>query len=107
MAYIINFYEHESTGTHWIALYMNGNNIIYFDSFGIKHISKEINEIMGNKNFIRNIYRIQESDSILCGYFCIWFIDFMLKGKSLLDYTNLFCLSEYKKNDKIILKCFQ
>ena len=107
MAYIINFYEHESIGTHWIALYMNGNNIIYFDSFGIKHISKEINKIMGNKNFIRNIYRIQESDSIMCGYFCIWFIDFMLKGKNLLDYTNLFCLNEYKKNDKIILKYFQ
>ena len=62
---------------------------------------------MGNKNFIRNIYRIQESDSIMCGYFCIWFIDFMLKGKNLLDYTNLFCLNEYKKNDKIILKYFQ
>ena len=60
---------------------------------------------MGNKNIITNIYRIQAYDSIMCGYFCIGFVDFMLKGKSLLDYTNL--LSPNEKNDKIILKYFQ
>ena len=43
----------------------------------------------------------------MCGYFCIRFIEFMLKGKSLLEYTNLFSPSEYKNNDKIILKYFQ
>ena len=50
---------------------------------------------------------IQAYDSIMCGYFCIGFIDFMLKGKSLLKYINLFSPNEYKKNDKIILKYFQ
>ena len=40
----------------------------------------------------------------MCGYFCIGFIDFMLRGKSLLDYTNLLSLNDYKKNDKITLK---
>ena len=43
----------------------------------------------------------------MCGYFCIGLIDFMLKGKSLLGYTNLFSPNDYKKNDKIILKYFQ
>ena len=43
----------------------------------------------------------------MCGYFCIGFIDFILKSKSLLEYTNLFSTSKYKKNDKIILKYFQ
>ena len=43
----------------------------------------------------------------MCRYLCIRFIDFMLKGKSLLEYTNLFSSNEYKKNDKIILKYFQ
>ena len=43
----------------------------------------------------------------MCGYFCIRFIDFMLKGKSLLEYTNLFSPNEYKKNNKIILEYFQ
>ena len=50
---------------------------------------------------------MQECGSIMCEYFCIGFIDFMLKGKSLLEYTNLFSPNEYKKNDKVILKYFQ
>ena len=54
-----------------------------------------------------NIYRIQAYDSITCGYFCIRFIDFMLKGKSLIEYTKLFSPNNYEKNDKIILKYFQ
>ena len=50
---------------------------------------------------------MQAYDSIICGYFCIGFIDFMLKGKSLLVYTNLFSPNEYKQNDKTKLKYFQ
>ena len=86
---------------------MNAENVTYFDSFGVEHIPKEIRKFIRNKNIITNIYRIQAYDSIMCGYFCIGFIDFMLKGKSLLEYTNLFSPNEYKKNDKIILKYFQ
>ena len=59
------------------------------------------------KNIATNICRIQAYDSIMCRYFCIGFIDFMLKGKSLLEYTNLFSPDDYEKNDKIILKYFQ
>ena len=65
--YIINLDEYESIGTHWIALYVNGENVTYFDSFGVEHIPKEIKKIVGNKNIITNIYRIQEFDSIMCG----------------------------------------
>ena len=43
----------------------------------------------------------------MCGYVCIGFVDFILKGKSLLEYTNLFSPNDYKKNDKIISKYFQ
>ena len=43
----------------------------------------------------------------MSGYFCIGFIGFMLQGKSLLDYTNLFSPNKYEKNDKILLKYFQ
>ena len=86
---------------------MNGNNVIHFDSFGVEHVPKEIKKLIGNKNIITNIYRIQAYDSIMCGYVCIRFIDFMLKGKRLLDYTNLFSPNECEKNDKIILKYFQ
>ena len=60
----------------------------------------EIRKFIGNKNIIANIYRRQACDLILCGYFCIGFIDFMLKGKLFLEYTNLFSPNDYEKNDK-------
>ena len=88
-------------------MYVNIKNVTYFDSCGVEYIPKEIREFIGNKNITTNTYRIQAYDSIMCGYFCIKFIDFMLKGKSLLEYTNVFSPSEYKKNDKILLKYFQ
>ena len=86
----------------------NAKNVRYFDSFGVEHIPKGIRKFIGNKNVTTNIYRIQAYDSIMYGWiFCIGFIDFMLKGESLLQYTNLFSPNEYKKNDKVILKYFQ
>ena len=78
-------------------MHVNDDNVTYFDSFGVEHIAKEIIKIIGNKNVITNIYRIQAYDSIMCGYFCIGFIDFILKGKSLLEYTNLFSSNDYEK----------
>ena len=86
---------------------MNVETVTYFDSFGVENIPKELRKFIGNTNIITNIYRIQEYDSTMCGYFCIGSIDFMLKGKSLLEYTNLFSPNEDKKNHKTILKYFQ
>ena len=86
--YMINLDEYESIETYWIVLYINPKNVTYFVSFGVEHIPKDIRKFFGNKNIITNIYRIQAYDSIMCGYFCLGFIDFMLKGKSLLEYTN-------------------
>ena len=82
-AYIINLDEYSDIGTHWVALYVQNNNVTYFDSFGVEHIPKEIKAFINNKNIITNIFRIQAYDSIMCGYFCIGFIDFMLAGKTL------------------------
>ena len=84
----------------------NNNSVTYFDSFWVEHIPKEIKEFVKNKNIITNISRIQAYDSILCGYFCISFIDFMLAGKALTEYTNLFSTNNLKKNDIMILNYF-
>ena len=65
-------------GTHWIFLHISNDDTIYFDSFGVEHVPKEIKHFTGNKNTETNMYRIQTNDSIMCGYFCIGFIDFML-----------------------------
>ena len=88
--YVINLDESSDIGTHWIALYVNTKTVTYFDSFWVEHISKEIKNFITNKNIITNIFRIQAYDSVICGYFCIGFIDFMFKGNNLTDFTNLF-----------------
>ena len=80
---------------------------VYFDSFGVEHIPKEINKFIGNKKMKASIFRIQAHDSIMCGYFCIEFINYMLKGKTLLDYTNLFSPNDFKKNDRVIKRIFK
>ena len=96
-AYIINLDEYYDIGTHWVALYVQNNDVTYFDSFGVEHIPKEIKTFISNKNIKTNIFRIQAYDSIMCGYFCIRFIDFMLAGKTLTDFTNLFSQKTFKK----------
>ena len=90
---------------HWIDFYVNGNNIIYSDIFGIKYIPK--NKKIKKKHIKTNIYWVQAFDSIMCGYFCIEFIDFIFKDKSVLDYIDLFSPDDYDKNGKMVLKCFQ
>ena len=98
--------EYSDIGTHWVALWMNISNVTYFDCFGVEHIPKEIKTFDKNKNLRTNIFRIQTYDSIMCGYFCIGFINFMLKGKSLTEYTNLFSPTDFKENDDTILNDF-
>ena len=68
-AYVINLDEYKSIKTHWVALYMNGDSVTYFDSFRVEHIPKEIKKFVRNKNIMTNSYRIQPNDSIVCGYF--------------------------------------
>ena len=106
-AYIINLDEYTDIGTHWVALYVRNSDVTYFDSFGVEHIPKEIKAFIGRSlSVTTNIFRIQAFDSIMCGYFCIGFIDFILAGKTLTEYTNLFSPNNFKKNDSITLKYF-
>ena len=72
----------------------------------MEHITKEIKTFIKKKNIIINIFRIQEYNSIMCGYFCIVFIEFMLEGKTLTEFTNLFSPNNFEENDDIILKYF-
>ena len=87
-------------------MHVNNNDVTYFHSFGVEHIPKEIKELINNKNIKTNIFRIQACESVMYGYFCIGFIDFMFKGKTLTEYTNLFSPNYFEKNDDITLKYF-
>ena len=96
-AYVINLDEYSDIGTHWVALYVQNNDVTYFDSFGVERIPKEIRIFISNNNIKTNIFRIPAYDSIMCGYFCIGFIDFTLAAKTLIDFTNLFLPNNLKK----------
>ena len=69
--------EYSDTGTYSIALYAINNNVTYF---GVEGVPKETEKFISRSSITTNIYRIQPYDSIMCRYFCIEFIDFMLKA---------------------------
>ena len=96
-ACVINLDEYSDIGTYLIALYVLNNDVTYFHSFRVEHIPIEMEAFIGNKNIKRNIFRIQTYDSVMCGYFCIGFIDFTLAGKTLTDFANLFSPINLKK----------
>ena len=88
-------------------MHVINNNVAYFGNFRVEHIPKKIRKLIRDENIIKNIYRIQA----YIQFHNMWilsirFIDFMLKGKSLLDDTNSFSPNNYEKSDKIILKHF-
>ena len=99
---IQKYYQNEpDIGTYWVALYAGNNSITYFDSFGVEHVPKEIKTFIGRSlSITTNIFRIQAYDWVMCGYFCIGFIDFMLAGKN-------FLLMIFLKNDNMILSYFK
>ena len=88
-------------------MYSLNNNVTYFDNSGVEHISKEIKRFIDKSTVVTNIFRIQAYDSVMCGYFCIGFINFMLKAKNLTDFTNVFSPNNFKKNDVILLNYFK
>ena len=106
-AYVINLDEYAGVGTHWIALFCKKSESVYFDSFGVEYVPEEIKEIIGNKNIKANIFRVQSNNSIMCGCFCIRLIDFMLPGKTSVDFTSFFSPYDFEKNKSIIFEYFQ
>ena len=97
-AYVINLDEYADVDTYWIALYVKNNEVVYFDTFGVEHVPKEIKRFIGYKNTKTKVFRIQADNSIMCGYFCIEFIDFMFSNKTLTDFTSLCSPYDFKKN---------
>ena len=103
-AYVINLDDKKSKGKHWVSLFFDRNTAVYFDSFGIEYSLQEILSKSKDKSITHNLFIIQDDDSIMCRLYCTAFMEKILAGKTLLDYTNLFSRSDYKKNNKIIYK---
>ena len=105
--YVINLNDKKSKGTHWFSLFINKIKAIYFDSFGTEYIPQEALNKIKDKAITHKIFRIRHNESNMCRFYCITFIEYILAGKTLLDYTNLFSPNDCKKNGKIIYKYFK
>ena len=106
-AYVINLDDKNSKETHWVSWFVDKNLAVYLDSFGIEDIPQEVLNKIKGISITQNLFRIQDNESIMCGFHCIVFIEYKLAGKTLLDYTNLFSANHYKKNGKIIYNYFK
>ena len=86
---------------------MGRNLAVYFDSFAIEYIPQKVSIRIKDKSITHNIFRIQDNESIMCGFYCMVFIEYILTGKTLLGYIDVFCPNNCKNNDKIIYKHFK
>ena len=79
-AYVINLDKYTDVGTQWIGLFWNWIETVYLDSFGVENVLEEVKKLVGNKNIIAAVFWVQAKGSVMCGYFCVGFIDFMLEA---------------------------
>ena len=93
--YVINLDEYFDIGTDWIAFYASNDNATNFVIFGVENIPKKIKTFTNKSTILTTIFRIQAYDLTMCRYFCIEFVDFILTGKTLTDFTNLFSLNNF------------
>ena len=89
-AYVMNLDDKNSKGTHWISSFIDRNAAVYFVSFLIQYIPSEVLNKIIDKSITHKIFRIQGNESVMCGFYCIAFTEYMFAGKTLLDYTSLF-----------------
>ena len=78
-----------------VSLFTDRNAAVYFDDFGIEYIPEKVLNKVKDKSITHNIFRIQDNESIMCEFYWITFTEYMLAGKTLLEYTNLFSLDDY------------
>ena len=105
--YVINLDEYESVVAHWVACMRMVIMWHVLITLELNIFRKKLEKIIDNRNIETSVFRVQAYDSIMCGYFCIGFTYFMLRGKRLLNYNNIFSSKSYERNDKTILKYLQ
>ena len=101
---VTNLDDKQSKGKHWVSLFTERNEGVYFDSFGTEYSHQEVLTKTKDKPVPHNIFRIQSVDSIMCKFYCIAFIEHMIVEKFLLEQTNLFSPNDFGNNHKITYK---
>ena len=99
-AYVIHLDDKNSKGTYWVSVFIDRNKTVYFHSFGIGYFPQEILDKIRDESITHNIFRIQDNESIMCGFYCIAYRRYAYRIKICLDYTNLFSWNDCKENAK-------
>ena len=94
-------------GSHWVATFVKDGVINYFDSYGMPPF-QEILDHARQKNFtlLHQSDQIQDLSTTTCGYFCLYFLNEMNKGKSYFDLLSVFDKEDQMKNEKFIEQYF-
>ena len=88
-------------------MFIDRSTVVHFDSFGIEYISQDVLNKINNNSITHNIFIIQSNDSIIFGFYCVAFKEYMIAGKNLLNYANLFSPNSSKHNGNIKCKYFK
>lgn len=103
---IINLDDSVGNGTHWVGVYIKNNKLCYMDSYGLPY-PNELRQVNPTKKIEYNTSHIQEIETSTCGWFGIYFINEMYKGKEYYDIMYPFDLNNQNKNEKYIEKYFK
>ena len=95
--HVINLHDKQGKETYWVSLFIYRNTAGYIDSFGIEYIPQEVLYRIKDKFISHNIFRIQDEDSIMCGFYCIDFIEYALQEKLCYIITIHFLLKQKMK----------
>ena len=106
-AYVMNLNEQQMQAHIGLLYFVTKVKLFNCEIFGVEHVPEEIKEFVGNKSIIANIFRVQASNSVMCGYFSKGFIDFMLAGKKFIDFTIMFSAYDFDKNEQVISNYFK
>jgi hypothetical protein len=102
--YIVNLDDAKGPGTHWVCIYnCNHNACYYFDSFGVDPCEEVLRFMrQSHKKILGSTYQIQKLGTIMCGYFCIYVCNELMKNTPFHDILLKFDPIHYQNNDSII-----
>jgi hypothetical protein len=105
---VFNLSKHDSKGSHFIAIFADENNLLYFDPLGHKCENADIlhfmTKVRSKRKMRTKFQKIQDCNSIFCGFFCIAFLLSRHKNESLTNFFKHFSKQKLIKNDVLVIK---
>ena len=106
--FIYNLEPSYMSGSHWVATYVKNGIINYFDSFGMPPFQEIVNHAKRkNMTLLHQSDQIQNLLTTTCGYFCLYFLNEMSKGRSYYDLLKVFNSHNTMENEKYIENYFK